>query len=188
MKYGKCTNIDCEKYGETIELQDWEDMICQNEDCGLELIEAPAANGGHSVKKYIVLAAAVLGVGLGGFGVFKLGSGGSGTGGNSGRDSVVAKVDPFVNLSSYLKQVASPDLSEEDANRYKQDVLAMCANPNIEVRLLNREGVITERVTITVFLDRLWLLKKDDFEVQHIYPNDAGNKIATLEILEKNVG
>ena len=192
MKSGKCTNIDCQKFGEMVELQDWEDMICQEEDCGQELMEV-AEKPPVNIKNIAMIAAAVLGIGLLGFGGYQwLGTGstelppnGGATttgGGESGRH------EAFASIEGLLKMVASPDLTEREIDAYVEDVLSLCDNPNIEVRLVNIEGIVTEKLPIHLFLDRLRVLQEDNFQVKTIYPTKQGDKMATLEIIETNVG
>jgi hypothetical protein len=193
MKSGKCTNIDCEKFGETIELQEWEDMICQEEECGQELMEV-ADSGGGGVKKYAVIAAVVMALGLAGFGGYTwLGS--SDVGEEEIVDTPPESDEPlgsdtgaFASIEDLMKQVASPDHSDREVDGYIEEVLAMCDNPNIEVRLVNLEGIVTEKLPVHLFLDRLRVLQEANFEVKTIYPTTRGDKVATLEIIETNVG
>lgn len=215
MKYGQCTNENCKNYGKTVELQDWWDLICQVEECGAELKEIQQGTR-WELKKYLLMPILLLVVGYGVFTViqglnkesqltnpsvvddalgFSISDDTTSLSIVNGTSDNVDEPSPstfeplaFPELEGYLKKVASPDLSESEISEYVRRVLALCANPNIEVKLVSRTGVVTERLSISDFLDRLQLIQEDDFKVEQALPVEGGNKVVSLVIQESNIG
>lgn len=202
MKYGRCTNRECDNYDEEIELQDWWPDTCQRCKSALKIGTPPKKSG---LAHYLIPATILTALLLIGFAVTRW-IDGNATQDNSELEQVeeqrgispLAKpgiseaaelpADPFSELESFLKLVASPSSTERQADQYVDKVLSMCASPGIEVRFVSNQGTVTERITISDFLDQLRLLQEDNFKVSKVFPTSAGDKIATIEIQETNIG
>ena len=183
-KHGKCTNIDCEVYGQSVELQSWEDMVCQ--ECELELLEIAPPPSPPAVKRFVVIGIAFIVLSATGFGVYNLLQRTSGPTPPPGPDSTRVE-DPFASISTLLLNIASSNYGDDQKDRFVEEVLALCVHPEIEVRVVGSNGRTIEKLTMQRYINRIRLLGEPPFEIKTIYPAaNNPSRISTIEMQQTN--